>query len=198
MKKMYCVECDKEVITKIIEKEETANIKGLEITCKIKVRVCPECGEELLDPDLEDENLDLFYNEYRKQKKLLSPEEIKAIRLKYNLSQTSFARLLGFGEKTIARYENGSIQDTAHDNLIRSMSSVDAFFRLWELRKDCLTENDNKRIKIACEKYQYTIEYGAKKIAAYVVESSSEFDTYYEYNPNSKRSTEICLMQIAS
>lgn len=46
------------------------------------------------------------------------PEEIKAIREQYGLSQRSFSKLLNWGDKTIFRYENGSIQDKAHNSLL--------------------------------------------------------------------------------
>ena len=47
-----------------------------------------------------------------------SLEEIRAIREQYGLSQRSFAKLLNWGDKTICRYENGSIQDKAHNSLL--------------------------------------------------------------------------------
>lgn len=37
----------------------------------------------------------------------LTPQDIKDIRAKYGLSQRSFARLLGLGEASLARYEKG-------------------------------------------------------------------------------------------
>ncbi len=168
MEKLYCLNCDNFVDTKIIEKEEIGEVKGVPITCKVKVRICAVCDCEVLDADLEDQNLDLYFTEYRKIKKLLQPDEIKEIRQKYGLSQTSFARLLGFGDKTITRYENGSIQDVAHDNLIRNVDKFDSFFNLWELRKDCLTEAENKKIRILNQQFG-VIEYKVKEIANYVM-----------------------------
>ena len=53
-----------------------------------------------------------------KKHKLLLPDEIKNIRETYGLSQRSFAKLLNWGEKTIQRYERGSIQDKAHNSLL--------------------------------------------------------------------------------
>lgn len=51
---------------------------------------------------------------------ILTPEEIKAIRKKYKLSQRAFARALGIGEASIARYENGQPPSKAMSNLIRA------------------------------------------------------------------------------
>ena len=46
-------------------------------------------------------------------KGFLQPEEIEKIRKQYGLSQKNFARLLGWGDITIHRYESGAIQDDA-------------------------------------------------------------------------------------
>ncbi len=58
---------------------------------------------------------------YRKEHKLLSPEEIKEIREQYGLSQRGLARVLAWGDKTIHRYEKGAVQDKAHNGLLLLM-----------------------------------------------------------------------------
>lgn len=67
------------------------------------------------------------------------PEEIKQIRQQYGITQVDFSRVLGFGDKTIARYENGALQDTAPNNLILLMKNEKNFIELWEKRKICST-----------------------------------------------------------
>lgn len=47
-------------------------------------------------------------------------QEIKDIRKRYGLSQHAFARLLGIGEASITRYENGATPTKANANLIRA------------------------------------------------------------------------------
>ena len=66
---------------------------------------------------------------------MLLPEEIRKIREQYGLSQRSFAKLLNWGDKTICRYENGSIQDKAHNSLL-------LFLREPENMRTYLTENE--------------------------------------------------------
>lgn len=50
----------------------------------------------------------------------LTSQEIKDIRAKYGLSQKSFARILGLGEASVARYEAGQTPSKANANLIRA------------------------------------------------------------------------------
>lgn len=114
----YCEECGREVDTKIVTKKETYNVYGEPIEVEAQVMVCAECGEELYCEELDNATLVCAYNEYRKRHKLLLPEEIKSLREQYGLSQRSFAKLLNWGDKTICRYENGSLQDKAHNSML--------------------------------------------------------------------------------
>lgn len=152
MNMYYCSMCNKNQETRIINKAQTLNVKGREITLVVPVRICTVCGEDVLDEELDNESLVAFYNEYRKLENLLLPTDIRVIRQKYGLSQSSFAKLLGFGEKTITRYENGAIQDICHDNLIRLMDSIESFILMWEERKKLLSDKEqasiNKKLAI--------------------------------------------------
>ena len=60
----YCPNCETLKGTKIIEKEQTFCVKGRNITLTAPVRVCSDCGEEILDAELDDETLKMFYKEY--------------------------------------------------------------------------------------------------------------------------------------
>ena len=131
----YCEECGREVETKIITKRESYDVCGESIEVDAQILVCAECGEEFYCEELDNATLIRAYNEYRRRHKLLLPEEIKKIREQYGLSQRSFAKLLNWGDKTICRYENGSIQDKAHNSLL-------LFLREPENMRTYLTENE--------------------------------------------------------
>lgn len=133
--KKYCEECGREVETKVITKKETYNVCSESIEVDAQILVCTECGEEFYCEELDNATLVRAYNEYRRRHKLLLPEEIKKIREQYGLSQRSFAKLLNWGDKTICRYENGSIQDKAHNSLL-------LFLREPENMRTYLTENE--------------------------------------------------------
>ncbi|TAL25411.1 MAG: helix-turn-helix domain-containing protein, partial [Nitrospirae bacterium] len=70
------------------------------------------------------------------RKGFLQPEEIKKIREQYGLSQRNFARLLGWGEITIHRYESGAIQDDVHNDVLALIKDVDDFKKLFESKKN--------------------------------------------------------------
>lgn len=131
----YCEQCEKEAETKVITKREAYQVCGELIEVDAQVLVCSECGDELFCEELDNATLVKAYNEYRRVHKLLLPEEIKRIREQYGLSQRSFAKLLNWGDKTICRYENGSIQDKAHNSIL-------LFLREPENMRTYLTENE--------------------------------------------------------
>lgn len=131
----YCEVCGREVETKIITRKEVFNVCGEDIEVAAQVMICAECGEELFNEELDSATLINAYNEYRRRHKLLLPEEIRKIREQYGLSQRSFAKLLNWGDKTIRRYENGAVQDRAHNSLL-------LFLREPENMRTYLTENE--------------------------------------------------------
>lgn len=50
---------------------------------------------------------------------LLTSDQIVVIRDMYGLYQVDLAKLLGWGEATISRYESKAIQDEAYGNMLR-------------------------------------------------------------------------------
>lgn len=171
--KLYCTNCEKEQDAVIITKIETLKVKGKDITCTVMVKKCTVCNEEILDRELDNKSLLSFYDEYRKQENLLQSKEIGVIRSKYSLSQVSFSKLLGFGEKTITRYENGAIQDLCHDNLIRLMDSYDSFINLWNTRKHCLSEKEISRVEAILNQNKITkMDFVYRKCDMYNTSSS--------------------------
>ena len=92
------------------------NIKDKEnITIKSKIAICKNCGNELFNEEYEKENQQKVYNIFRENNNLLYPNEIYEIRKKYGLTQKEMSELLGWGEITYHRYENGSLPDQAHN-----------------------------------------------------------------------------------
>ena len=143
----FCFECAKDVDTKIIEKNETFNVKATTIKVQSKVRVCTECGVEISDMELDDATMSEVYEKYKLLNNMLTSKDIKELREKYSITQKGLALVLGFGEKTITRYENGSLQDKAHDDILKSIKEPTNFKRYWETNKNKLTNFEIDKVE---------------------------------------------------
>jgi len=139
MKKTYCPVCNAYRKTRLISKEEIFNVKGEDIKIMSKVLVCSRCNGEVFDEEIEEKNLELAYDKYRKKNNLFFPKEIKEVREKYGLSQRALGRLLGWGGITINRYEQGCIQDNAHNDLLELIREPQNMLKIYEKNKHLLS-----------------------------------------------------------
>ena len=117
VKKLVCPTCEDYVDGEICTKKETYPVRGEPIEIDAEIVTCPECGNTIFNQDRDKLNLERSYQEYRRRHNLLTPHEIKEIREMYGISQRSLSRLLGWGDITANRYENGAVQDEAHNKL---------------------------------------------------------------------------------
>ncbi len=78
-----------------------------------------EDENEFETASMTNENLLNARNAYREKHGLLTSNEIVKIREGYGLSQVELARMLGWGEATVSRYESNAIQDDAYDTMLR-------------------------------------------------------------------------------
>jgi putative zinc finger/helix-turn-helix YgiT family protein len=141
MRKLYCEICNDFIEYNTIKKEETYNIKDKErVTIKSKIAVCNHCNNELFNEDYEEENQKKAYDIFRENNNLLYPDEIFEIRNKYNLTQREMSNLLGWGEITYHRYENGSLPDQAHNTQLILLREPSNAKRILENTKHNLSE----------------------------------------------------------
>jgi uncharacterized phage-associated protein len=79
-------------------------------------------------------------NAYREKMGLLTSHQIAAIRARYGISQSDLCLLLGWGAKTITRYESHQVQDIAHDTILRKLDSdPEWFLQLLHAEKESLS-----------------------------------------------------------
>jgi len=96
-------------------------INGEEITVQSASHLkCPKCGEIVLRfqdaKRLHEDAIEM----YRRKHGLLSADEIRAVRERFNLNQADLARLLRLGANTVSRWESGrNVQTAAMDILLR-------------------------------------------------------------------------------
>ena len=117
-----CPLCGKRHEVNEITRGTETLVKG-ELTSYVeRVFCCVDTNEEENEfetSSMTNENLMNARDAYRMNHDLLTSKEIVEIRENYGLSQVDMARMLGWGEATISRYESKAIQDEAYDTMLR-------------------------------------------------------------------------------
>ena len=92
---------------------------------------------------------------YRRKVGLYTSEQIIDLRKKYNISQQDLCKVLGWGGKTVNRYENSAVQDKAHDNILKKIDNDPEWFLelLKEGANQINEESFMKSYKAACKEY---------------------------------------------
>lgn len=143
----YCPYCDADTAADEHVRDEVYNVRGEQIGVRARVLVCRRCGNDLFDPEREEETARLAYQEYRRRRGLLSPEDIRRLRSRYGLSQRQLARLLGWGLVTVQRYEKGALQDGAHDLLLRQLEDPEFVLQLVDSPRADLSPREREALR---------------------------------------------------
>jgi putative zinc finger/helix-turn-helix YgiT family protein len=83
---------------------------------------CIDTGEQFENEQFSQLNFNQVINQYRVKHHIPFPEQIKAIREKYELSAAKMSEIMGMGTNSWRNYENGEVPSKAHANLIQLIS----------------------------------------------------------------------------
>ena len=123
-----CTCCMEEHEVKTVIMPEEVTFKGVKVKYEAFYQFC-DLAEELYMSEQQMQENDIRLKEaYRKAEGLLSISEIIAIRAKYGISQSDLCVLLGWGAKTITRYEGHQVQDKAHDTILKKLDQDSEWF----------------------------------------------------------------------
>lgn len=159
---MPCPLCDKTHEVEERKRITTITLKGEEVTYEEKFYFCTNAVEnenEFENGAMTNENLLNARNAYRVKMGLLTSDEIVAIRENYGLSQVDLAKLLGWGEATISRYESKAIQDEAYDTMLRLIKD-NPLQALESLKKNSEKFSVKKRLEIRAKIVEKLDSYG--------------------------------------
>lgn len=123
-----CLFCMEEHEISIVRVNERTVFKGVEVHYDATYEYCDECEEFSSTEEMMCANDIAVKAAYRSSVGLLTPSEIIAIRSKYDISQSDFCTLLGWGAKTIARYETHQVQTASNDAILRKIDSDPEWF----------------------------------------------------------------------
>jgi putative zinc finger/helix-turn-helix YgiT family protein len=178
----YCTFCNApRHMNKKIE-TRTYTVRGVSVTVPVTILSCGTCDHEVFEKSNEVKNDIAVFDAYKREMNLLTSQEIIDIRNQYGISQGTLAKILGLGEKTITRYENGAIQERAYDNMLRLTRNESIFKTLFVLSRDKLSEQEIKKINRGFEQEtEQTVPY-----------SPSWVKDPYDYGHNMNHGGEYC------
>jgi len=118
MAKETCYLCDQPAY--VVTGQRQTQMGSRPITFEDEFYQCSNCGEKFYDGNMADESFRRAAAAVRREDGLLAPEEIREIRTLYGLTQADLERLIKGGEKTVVRWERGTVaQNATADTLLR-------------------------------------------------------------------------------
>ncbi|MBP5635956.1 MAG: DUF4065 domain-containing protein [Bacteroidales bacterium] len=100
---------------------EKMEFRGEEFLVHSRYYKCEDTGQTFTDSEQDDSTLNDLYSQYRIKHGIPFPDEIKAIRTRYNMNYSQISKLLGFGVNQWAKYESGQVPSESNGRLISAL-----------------------------------------------------------------------------
>lgn len=151
-----CTCCMEEHEVKTVLVNEQATFKDFKVNYDASYMYCDVAEELYMNEKQIQENDVRLKNAYRMATGLLTSTDIYNIRTKYGISQSDLCTLLGWGTKTITRYESHQVQDRAHDTILKKIDQDPEWFisLLKQARVNLSTESYRKYFETATTLYE--------------------------------------------
>jgi HTH-type transcriptional regulator/antitoxin MqsA len=118
METVNCYLCEGPAV--LVEEPRTSKWGDRSVTYLDRFYRCERCGETFYEGEMAAESFRRMASVIRAEDGLLAPDEIVSLRKKYGLSQADLERLIGAGQKTVVRWERGTVcQNKTADTLLR-------------------------------------------------------------------------------
>jgi DNA-binding transcriptional regulator YiaG len=102
-------------------------------------------GHQFTTDETDEVTVQQVYNQYREKYKLPFPEQIQAIREKYQVSASKMSEVLGFGINVYRQYESGEVPNQSNARLIQ-LAKDPAEFRKLVLLSNAFNEKEQEKI----------------------------------------------------
>lgn len=126
---------------------------------------CLECQEEFTTTESDTVTISQAHNQYREKHSIPFPDEIIAIREKYDLPASKMSEVLGLGINGYSNYEKGEIPTPAMGTLISTSRNPEVFKTMLERTRQYFTNNAFSR---AMERVDLLINEERKSLPFYI------------------------------
>lgn len=104
-------------------KKAVVEYRGESISYEKRYYHCMESGLEFTDDELEEANLKLIYDTYRRRHNIPLAEELKIMRERYGIPSSAMSIILGIGENQYGLYEDGVVPSLSVGRLLELASN---------------------------------------------------------------------------
>lgn len=144
---MSCPKCEATRKVEILSQEKQILMKGKEIRFQSHSYRCNHCGEEFDTAETLDHNLERAREAYDQLYRTPTKDDLVKLRKKYNASQKAFGLLLGFGELTMNKYEQGATPDATHRLLLKIAENPYVFQAIYNENKSRIGLRQRKKVE---------------------------------------------------
>jgi len=92
--------------------------------------LCEDTGERFTTTERDEWSMQVLHNQFRAKHHIPQPDEMIAIRQKYDLSASRMGEILGFGPNTYGHYEKGEVPSLPNANLVKMARDPEKFYDL--------------------------------------------------------------------
>ena len=159
----------------LVQETKTVKFRGDEYTYTYSCYECKQTKERFTTTDMDEENVQQVYRQYRAKYGIPSSEEIAQLKEKYNVSASRLALILGFGENQISNYIEGEVPNKANGKTLSAIQDPRVFKRYLEIAKEQLKPSIYEKLlaqvnKLICSYFDPTCTSSIK-----VAENTSPF-----------------------
>lgn len=124
---------------------DTRVVRGETYVVQSNFFACSQC-HEMLRPQEGDVALRRAWDLYRQKHGMVMPQELTDWRNSLGLTQSELATILGWGLKTLLRYEDGKLQEPSHDQELRLAMQSAEHLHGRVAQAEALSEEARKRL----------------------------------------------------
>lgn len=147
-KKIFCEECNHDVILKIQSAKLQGTLKGENIEYEGKMISNSDCSHGVQDEEIIDINSKSLNEAYRKYHNIIPLKKIRNLPNMYDIGKRPLSIVLGWGELTFTRYFDGDIPSNAYALILDEIYNSPAkFLEMLELRKEFISERAYQKSK---------------------------------------------------
>lgn len=104
-------------------------------------------GERFTTTELDEENVEQVYSQYRRKHGIPSADEIARLKADYGLSNAKLALILGFGENQIANYLDGEVPSNSNGKTLAAIRRPEVMAAFVDNARSELGDKAYDRIK---------------------------------------------------